>query len=332
MLPLVTWGFYARETCSDTKKGGAEMAKQSVAVDLDGVLAQYDGWKGVGVFGEVVPGAKEFLEALHQAGYHIVIHTTRVSGTVNPIPDDWEKDRKLEFNTRLTNWRLHLAALVMDWLSENRLRFDEVWSRPGKPSAVAYVDDHSVLCIPKPNNKAQDNIDYAYAYAFGRVLRLAAGLDESNTVKWPIRDSHCLGCGGVIWNKPIVEAHLTTDEGTAFGFIHQTCIEPVKQRAAAHGLGLKVGDVEILAFRQACRVCNKPFDDGEARESVGFDGQTFQVHQGQCLEQWHGTMAAVAAKDENVGEAQVAAEPGNVTKENAAPGPQNPPPGQMQVG
>jgi ribonucleotide monophosphatase NagD (HAD superfamily) len=54
-------------------------ARGTVSVDLDGVLARYDGWKGDGVFNEPAPGAKEFLENLRREGYRVVILTTRAT-------------------------------------------------------------------------------------------------------------------------------------------------------------------------------------------------------------------------------------------------------------
>lgn len=48
-----------------------------IAVDADGTLLEYDGWQGVGKFGKPIDGAKEALEKLKEAGYTIIIFTTR---------------------------------------------------------------------------------------------------------------------------------------------------------------------------------------------------------------------------------------------------------------
>jgi len=48
-----------------------------VAVDLNGVLDTYRGWKGPEHWDAPRPGAAEFLDALRARGYRVVIHTTR---------------------------------------------------------------------------------------------------------------------------------------------------------------------------------------------------------------------------------------------------------------
>ena len=53
-----------------------------VCVDFDGVLAEYDGWKGPGVMGSPRCGARKFLEELHGLGFKVVIHTTRNAGPI----------------------------------------------------------------------------------------------------------------------------------------------------------------------------------------------------------------------------------------------------------
>jgi len=38
------------------------MKKRVVVVDFDGVIAEYNGWKGIDVFGRVLPYARNALE------------------------------------------------------------------------------------------------------------------------------------------------------------------------------------------------------------------------------------------------------------------------------
>jgi hydroxymethylpyrimidine pyrophosphatase-like HAD family hydrolase len=52
-------------------------SRRTIAVDLDGVIAEYDGWKGRGVLGAPRADVVEALRALHAEGWKIVIHTTR---------------------------------------------------------------------------------------------------------------------------------------------------------------------------------------------------------------------------------------------------------------
>lgn len=48
-----------------------------VAVDLDGTILEFDGWKGHYWFGEPTRGAREALTELKRRGYVIVVWTTR---------------------------------------------------------------------------------------------------------------------------------------------------------------------------------------------------------------------------------------------------------------
>jgi len=88
--------------------------KPRICVDFDGVLNDYSGWKGETELGELAPGASDFLFRLMQAGYEVVIFTTR-----NP-------------------------ALVWLWLAEREIDglVDDVTG--SKPPAKVYVDDRAI--------------------------------------------------------------------------------------------------------------------------------------------------------------------------------------------
>ena len=107
------------------------MDKNIVSVDLEGVLAVHGEWKGVEHYGEVIPGAREFLTELRKK-YYIVIFTCRC----NP-----------ELNNKYTV--PELKKLVEDWLKTNNMPYDDVYTEIGKPIAVAYVDDKGVNCMPQ---------------------------------------------------------------------------------------------------------------------------------------------------------------------------------------
>ena len=47
------------------------------AIDLDGTLLEYDGWKGEYHFGEPLPGAIEWVKAAVEAGHTVTIFTSR---------------------------------------------------------------------------------------------------------------------------------------------------------------------------------------------------------------------------------------------------------------
>src|SRR5215467_3027094 len=55
----------------------AKRLPKTIAVDFDGVIADYDGWKGVGVLGPPRKDVLEALHTLHAEGWKIVIYTAR---------------------------------------------------------------------------------------------------------------------------------------------------------------------------------------------------------------------------------------------------------------
>jgi hypothetical protein len=93
-----------------------------VAVDLDGTLATYDGWKGEEHFGTLRKGAKKAMKEFQAKGYHIIIHTTRGN-----------------------------KELVKKWLNDNDVPFDYINENPNqpegsssKPIADVYIDDRAI--------------------------------------------------------------------------------------------------------------------------------------------------------------------------------------------
>ena len=55
------------------------MAKRIIAVDLDGTLAQYDGWKGIEHIGPVIPEVANAMERAQKEGAEVHLFTSRVS-------------------------------------------------------------------------------------------------------------------------------------------------------------------------------------------------------------------------------------------------------------
>lgn len=51
--------------------------KKVLAVDMDGTLIQYDYWRGVEHYGDPIPGMREVLQEVRDAGWCIVIWTVR---------------------------------------------------------------------------------------------------------------------------------------------------------------------------------------------------------------------------------------------------------------
>jgi hydroxymethylpyrimidine pyrophosphatase-like HAD family hydrolase len=93
---------------------------RTIAVDFDGVLAEYSGWKGVEVLGAPRMDVIKVLRVLRQEGWKIVVHTTRS-----------EQD-------------------IISYLSLHEIPYDEINrnshypSVSGKPVATVYWDDRAV--------------------------------------------------------------------------------------------------------------------------------------------------------------------------------------------
>ncbi|MEZ5328552.1 MAG: hypothetical protein R3F19_26205 [Verrucomicrobiales bacterium] len=105
--------------------------KPAVCVDLDGVLAHYDGWQGVFHFGAPVEGAADFVQRLSERA-EIIIFTAR-------LQDSGDGDTDLDA----------VEAAVRAWLDQNQFVYHSIYRGTGKPLARAYIDDRAVSCRPQ---------------------------------------------------------------------------------------------------------------------------------------------------------------------------------------
>jgi len=119
----------------------------TVCVDLDGVLSNYGGWKGIEHFGEPIPGAVDFTKDLSRR-YRIVIFTSRCHE---------EEGRDVDYARKL----------VTAWLDRHGFAYDEIYTGNGKPFANAYIDDRAVSCRP------QEDGGEAFAQALEGVEKLS---------------------------------------------------------------------------------------------------------------------------------------------------------------
>jgi len=98
---------------------GDDKKQLTIAVDFDGVIADYDGWKGPGVLGAPRMDVVEALKSLRAEGWTIIVHTTRGSREIRP------------------------------YLVRNDIPFDEINSNSAyenagtKPVATVYWDDRA---------------------------------------------------------------------------------------------------------------------------------------------------------------------------------------------
>jgi len=102
------------------------MSNKRICLDLDGVIAQFKK-EGQTYFDvAVVPGAKEKINALREAGHYIIIHTARHMKTCNG-------------NLGQVNARI--SQQTLNWLDKNNIQYDEIYF--GKPWADIYIDDNA---------------------------------------------------------------------------------------------------------------------------------------------------------------------------------------------
>lgn len=92
----------------------------TIAVDFDGVIADYDGWKGRGVLGKPRADVISALLVLKEEGWKIIVHSTRSGDEIR------------------------------DYLWQHKIPYDEInqnssYSTTGqKPVATVYWDDRAV--------------------------------------------------------------------------------------------------------------------------------------------------------------------------------------------
>lgn len=138
-----------RKRAKRSAAAGGSKKKPRVCVDLDGVLAKYDGWRGLETFGEPIPGAVEFTRQLSDWA-EVVIFTSRCN------PDG----SRISMPKR--------EALVKAWLKKHEFAWDEIYVGKGKPHASAYIDDRAVSCRPQADGPV----------AFETAAKLAAMLAD----------------------------------------------------------------------------------------------------------------------------------------------------------
>jgi hypothetical protein len=131
----------AKRTAKKRAAAGSSVRRRPrVCVDLDGVLARYDGWKGPEHIGPPLPGALEFARKISESA-DIIIFTSRCSD-----------DRAAETGRTTDPARVRLK--IIDWLERNKFPYHDVYTGHGKPVASAYIDDRAVHCSPQTDRSA----------------------------------------------------------------------------------------------------------------------------------------------------------------------------------
>jgi hypothetical protein len=124
------------------KKTPPKSKKMRVALDLDGVLAEYHGWEGGDAIGPPLPGALEFAKKIAKLA-DIVIFTGRCSE---------EPGADSEFMQTLNAGQMRIN--VINWLEKHGFPFADVYVGQGKPRVNAFIDDRAVMCSPQYDPRA----------------------------------------------------------------------------------------------------------------------------------------------------------------------------------
>ena len=128
--------------------------KPPICIDLDGVLARWEGSFDPLEFGSMVPGADQFVKELSKM-FVIIIHTSRMANEVAyPYGGQYIKER------------------IKDWLDQNEIPYDQIWGECGKPVGVMYIDDRAHRC--RPQEEGPD----AYKNAIHQARKIFSDISE----------------------------------------------------------------------------------------------------------------------------------------------------------
>lgn len=133
-----------KETASTAKTTVQAKQKPRVCVDLDGVLAKYDRWRGAEHIGAPVPGALEFARELAKVA-DIIIFSSRCSEDRIRSDDG--------YSLSPAQMRIH----IIDWLEKHNFPYTDVFIGQGKPRVAAFIDDRAVQCSPQKDKEAFDS-------------------------------------------------------------------------------------------------------------------------------------------------------------------------------
>jgi hypothetical protein len=95
--------------------------KKTIAVDFDGVIHQYDGWRDGSIYGEPIAGSFDAMMKMIHNGFNVVVFSARPADQIRP----W----------LIEKWPFKMFPVP------------EVTNQ--KPIAIAYIDDRAV---PFTNN------------------------------------------------------------------------------------------------------------------------------------------------------------------------------------
>lgn len=128
------------------------MAKKTICIDFDGVLADYsEGYQGKDIFGEMLPNADIATQVLKNNGWTIIVWTTR------PVTDalkDWLKENKISYdyiNENPDQPKDTSEKLMADiYLDDRAMTFHGVWNE----WTVRSIAEFTPVCMEKKKEKS----------------------------------------------------------------------------------------------------------------------------------------------------------------------------------
>ncbi len=84
-------------------------SERIVSIDFDGVIANYDGWKGESHLGKPIEGAIGFIKRLGERGFKPAIYTTRNKNRI----EEWLKNNKFP-DIEITNTKYPSVVYIDD--------------------------------------------------------------------------------------------------------------------------------------------------------------------------------------------------------------------------
>jgi hypothetical protein len=120
-------------------KVGSKDGLSRVSFDLDGVLAEYDGFDGYEVIGKPIKPMVKLVKDLHDEGHKVYLTTARL----NPYPFEGKVAEPKVLDGTAEKY-------VMKWLDKNKLKdcFDSIGY--DKKTADVYIDDRGLRYEDNP--------------------------------------------------------------------------------------------------------------------------------------------------------------------------------------
>lgn len=107
-----------------------------IGVDLDGTLAEYDGWQGAFIIGDPVPAMMERVLNWCNAGKDVRIFTARVCDSED------DPDHSILVRAAINNWCVQHLGRVLPITNRKDFGMSELW------------DDRAVQIIPNTGQRA----------------------------------------------------------------------------------------------------------------------------------------------------------------------------------